>query len=338
MKVPLLVIAGPTGVGKTATAVALGSRVPLEVVSADSRQVYRFMDVATGKPTADERAAVPHHLIDVVDPDDRYQAARFRRDAAAAIADIHARGRLAAVVGGTGLYIRALLRGLDPGPPADPDFRRELTTAAAREGRGALHARLAATAPAVAQRLHPHDDVRVIRALEKVRAASALMDAPRDEARWRGGNATEYDVIYVGLTMARPALNARLEARAAAMAGAGLADEVEGLLKRGYDPGLSALQGIGYREFVRVVRGELDVQTAVRLMQRDTVRYAKRQGTWFAREPDIQWLDVTDEADPMRIAARIHDTLVQRGFGGPQMWGPHVQRGFGGPQMWGPHV
>src|SRR5581483_9866718 len=180
MKLPLLVIAGPTGVGKTAAAVALGARIPLEVVSADSRQVYRFMDAATGKPTAAERAAVRHHLIDVVDPDDRYQAARFRRDAVAAIADIHARGRLPAVVGGTGLYIRALLRGLDPAPPADPDFRRELTTVAAREGRVALHAQLAERAPAVAQRLHPNDEVRVIRALEKLR----WCDAP-EESAWQ---------------------------------------------------------------------------------------------------------------------------------------------------------
>src|SRR5438874_7922698 len=131
MKLPLLVIAGPTGVGKTATAAALAARVPLEVVSADSRQVYRFMDVATGKPTAAERAAVTHHLIDVVDPDDRYQAARFRHDAAATIEAIHQRGRLPVVVGGTGLYIRALLRGLDPAPPADPEFRRELAGVAA---------------------------------------------------------------------------------------------------------------------------------------------------------------------------------------------------------------
>ena len=313
MKLPLLVIAGPTGVGKTATAVALASRVPLEVVSADSRQVYRFMDVATGKPTPPERAAVPHHLIDVVDPDDRYQAARFRRDAATAIADIHARGRLAAVVGGTGLYIRALLRGLDPAPPADPEFRRELTTVAAREGRGALHARLAVAAPAVARRLHPHDNIRVIRALEKVRAAgaSALMEAP-DESRWRDGNASQYDVLYIGLTMARASLKARLEARAAAMAHAGLGDEVRALLARGYDPALSALQGIGYREFVRVVRGELDIETAIRLMQRDTVRYAKRQGTWFAREPGIEWLDVTEAPDPARIAGRI-EARIQRG-------------------------
>src|SRR5207237_1794697 len=134
---PLLVIAGPTGVGKTAAAVALGARLPIEVVSADSRQVYRFMDVATGKPTPAERTAVPHHLVDVVDPDDRYQAARFRHDAAAAIAEIHRRGRLPVLVGGTGLYIRGLLRGLDPAPPADPEFRRELAGVAARNGRAA---------------------------------------------------------------------------------------------------------------------------------------------------------------------------------------------------------
>lgn len=319
MKLPLLVIAGPTGVGKTATAVALGARVPLEVVSADSRQVYRSMDAATGKPTTAERAAVTHHLIDVVDPDDRYQAARFRRDATAAVADIHRRGRLPAVVGGTGLYIRALLRGLDPAPPADPDFRQELATVAAREGRGALHARLAATAPAVAQRLHPNDQVRVMRALEKLRAGMAA-----DSQTWSAGNgasniadearlpAGEYDVVFIGLNMARAALAARLEARAAAMARAGLAEEVEALLARGYDPALPALQGIGYREFVRVVRGELSVETAVRLMQRDTVRYAKRQGTWFAREPGIEWVDVTREDDVARIAAGIERRLRER--------------------------
>src|SRR5437762_455958 len=164
MKLPLLVVAGPTGVGKTAAVVALGARVPLEVVSADSRQVYRFMDAATGKPTPAERRAVVHHLIDVVDPDDRYQAARFRRDAATAWA-----------------------------------------------------------------------------------------------ATLSAGHAADHDVVYVGLTMARDALRERLEARAAAMAEDGLAEEVEALLARGYDPGMSALQGIGYREFIRVARGELSV-------------------------------------------------------------------------------
>src|SRR5438105_5447624 len=166
MKLPLLVIAGPTGVGKTATAVALAARVPLEVVSADSRQVYRFMDVATGKPTAAERAAARHHLIEVVDPDDRYHAARFRHDAIAAIADIHRRGRLPVVVGGTGLYIRALLRGLHPAPPADAGLRAELERDVAVHGSPALHARLAALDPDAGRRLHPNDRVRIVRAIE----------------------------------------------------------------------------------------------------------------------------------------------------------------------------
>jgi tRNA dimethylallyltransferase len=151
VKGPLVVIAGPTGVGKTAVAAALARRVAIEVVSADSRQVYRGMDVATGKPSAETRRVVVHHLIDVADPDDRYQAARFRRDAEAAIEAIRARGHLPVVVGGTGLYIRALLRGLDPAPPADPEFRRELASIAAAEGRASLHARLSLAAPAVAQ-------------------------------------------------------------------------------------------------------------------------------------------------------------------------------------------
>src|SRR5439155_1744321 len=153
-----------------AAAVALGARLPIEVVSADSRQVYRGMDVATGKPTAEERAIVPHHLIDVVEPADTYDAARFAREARAAIDAIRARGRLPVVVGGTGFYIRALVRGLDPAAPADPAFRAELAGIAAREGRQVLHARLADAAPTVARRLHPNDHVRVIRALELVRA------------------------------------------------------------------------------------------------------------------------------------------------------------------------
>jgi tRNA dimethylallyltransferase len=309
-KLPLLVIAGPTGVGKSAAAAALGSRVPLEVVSADSRQVYRFMDVATGKPTAAERRAVAHHLIGIVDPDDRYQAARFRRDAADAIADIHRRGRLPVVVGGTGLYIRALLWGLDPAPPADPEFRRELAGVATREGRAALHARLVATAPEMAQRLHPNDQVRVMRALEKVRGGTTDIGA----GTWASGTGSAYHLIYIGLTMERKALAERLCARAATMAKSGLAEEVEALLARGYDPDLPALQGIGYREFVRVVRGQLDAATAVQLMQRDTVRYAKRQATWFMREPDIEWRHVTPSTDAERIAGVIEMRLREGGL------------------------
>jgi tRNA dimethylallyltransferase len=309
-KRPLLVIVGPTGVGKTAAAVALGRRVPLEVISADSRQVYRGMDLATGKPTATERRAVTHHLVDVVDPDDRYQAARFRADAERAIADVHARGRLPVVVGGTGLYVRALLRGLDPAPPADPAFRRELAGLAAREGRAALHARLVAVEPALARRLHPNDEVRVVRALERVRAGSPVGDA---QVRWQAAQ-NPWHVVYVGLALERSALAARLEARAGAMVAAGLLDEVRGLLARGYGPELSAMQGIGYRQFAQVALGRLDAAEALRLMQRETVRYAKRQVTWFAREPDVTWIDVAATTGASDVAARIEAGLKTEGI------------------------
>jgi tRNA dimethylallyltransferase len=309
-RLPLLVIAGPTGVGKTAAAVALAQRLALEVVSADSRQVYRGMDVATGKPTRGERAAVVHHLVDVVDPDDRYSAARFREDAIAAIAAIHARGRLPVVVGGTGLYIRALLRGLDGAAPADPAFRAELAGIAAEHGRGALHDRLRAQAPAMARRLHPNDSVRVVRALERLRAGAPVGE---EQHAWRDAEPA-WDTVYVGLTMDREALARRLRARAAAMVAAGLAAEVSALLARGYDPALPALQGIGYREFARVVRGEMTADEALGLMQRETVRYARRQWTWFSREPGIEWLDMKPEAGVEHAAAALQARLEHGGI------------------------
>jgi tRNA dimethylallyltransferase len=308
VRVPLVVIAGPTGVGKTAVAVALARRVPIEVISADSRQVYRGMDAATGKPTPEVRRSVVHHLVDIVDPDDRYQAARFRHDAAATIDAIRARGRLPVVVGGTGLYIRALLRGLDPAPPANPAFRLELAALAAREGRPALHARLSTEAPAMARRLHPNDHVRVVRALEVVRAGAT---APV-QSRWQDSDGT-YDVAYFGLTMDRVALARRLESRAAAFIADGLLKEVERLLAQGYDASLPALQSIGYREFVQVARGSLSPSEALRTMRRDTVRYAKRQWTWFAREPSVEWLDVEKTGGAEGVADAIAARLDSRG-------------------------
>jgi tRNA dimethylallyltransferase len=306
----LLVIAGPTGVGKTAAAVALGARLPIEVISADSRQVYRGMDTATGKPTAQDRAAVVHHLVDVVDPDDTYDAARFARDAQGAIAAIRRRGRLPVVVGGTGFYIRALLRGLDAAVPADPAFRAELTEIATREGRPALHARLAAQAPAVARRLHPNDHVRVIRALELVRAGSPVGDA---QTRWRDAT-TDDDTVYIGLTLDRPRLDERLRQRVVQMVAAGLEDEVRRLLARGYSTTLPAMQGIGYREFARVAAGDFAIDEAVRIMQRETVRYARRQWTWFAREPALQWIDVeAADGGAAGVAAMIEARLKQEG-------------------------
>jgi tRNA dimethylallyltransferase len=207
------------------------------------------------------------------------------------------------------LYVRALLRGLDPAPPANPAFRHELAGLAAKAGRAALHARLAAVEPGLAERLHPNDQVRVIRALEMIQAGSAVGAA---RARWRETEPL-YDVRYFGLTLDRETLAGRLRARATAMIETGLEAEVQRLLAHGYSPTLPALQGIGYREFVQVIRGTLPRTEALRLMQRDTVRYAKRQWTWFQREPGIQWIDVEAAGGPAGVAAAIEARLQTGG-------------------------
>jgi tRNA dimethylallyltransferase len=302
------VIAGPTGVGKTATAVALGRRWPIEVISADSRQVYRGMDIGTGKPTAADRQLVRHHLIDVIDPDERYDAARFQREATALIARIRARGCLPVIVGGTGLYIRALLRGLDPAPPADPVFREELARLAAAGGGAALHARLMAAAPEVGWRLHPNDHVRLVRALELVRAGSPAGAA---RAAWRTPSRS-FAALQIGLTMDRQRLRQRLAARADAMVAAGLAGEVRALLARGYGEGLPAMQSIGYREFREVLAGALAPAEAIRRMTRDTVRYAKRQWTWFRREPELEWIDIEARGGAEGVATWLEGWLAER--------------------------
>jgi tRNA dimethylallyltransferase len=309
-KIPLLVIAGPTAAGKTATAVALSRRLPIEIVSADSRQVYRSMDTATGKPTLEERRAVRHHLVDIVDPDDRYDAARFRREAANAIDRINASGRLAVVVGGTGLYIRALLRGLDPAPPADLELRRHLEAVAARDGGRALHERLGREAPELARRLHPNDRVRVVRAFELLRAGSPVGSARQ---RWCSDESA-YRVVYVGLTTERELLARRLRARVQTMIASGLEDEVRQLLERGYDAALPAMHGIGYRQFVAVARGTTTREQAARLMERDTVRYAKRQLTWFAREPQLEWCDVEATGGAEGCAEEIEQMVRRAGL------------------------
>jgi tRNA dimethylallyltransferase len=304
---PLLVICGPTGVGKTAAVVHLAARLAIEVVSADSRQVYRGMDVATGKPTAAEQAAVPHHLLDVIQPDERYHAARFRREALGSIDAIRARGRLPVVVGGTGLYIRALLKGLDPGPPADPELRARLEAVAAASGVPALHGQLAALDPAAARRLHPNDRVRIIRAIEKHGSGAGKEGSwARTVSPWR--------VLLIGLCQERGALNRRLEERAHGMFSGGMMDEVKRLLGAGYDETSPGMAGIGYRQVAAAARGRITEDEALALMVRDTRRYAKRQMTWFAREVDLRWLDVDETGGAEGAAERIVKEMTREGW------------------------
>jgi len=304
---PLLVICGPTGVGKTATAVHLSARLGIEVVSADSRQVYRNMDVGTGKPSSAERAAVAHHLLDLIDPDERYHAARFRREAVESIDAIRNRGRLPVVVGGTGLYIRALLKGLDPAPPADPALRAHLEAVAAETGVPTLHARLAALDPHAARRLHPNDRVRIIRAIEKHGSGAG------SEGGWARA-VPPWSVLIFGLGQERSALNRRLEERARGMLSGGMIDEVKRLLAAGYDEHTPGMAGIGYRQLAAVLGGRMTEAEALGLMVRDTRRYAKRQMTWFAREPDIRWLSVDETGGPEGAAERIVKDITREGW------------------------
>ena len=299
--IPLFSILGPTGTGKTRLAVALAEHWPIEVVSVDSRQVYRRMDIGTAKPTAGERRAVRHHLVDVVEPDEGYDAARFAREAAAAIVSVRSRGRWPVLVGGTGLYYRALVRGLLPRPPADRSLRASLQAELRAEGPEALHRRLQALDPDTASHLHPRDGLRVSRALEVAlqtgrpgtrTGAGAWGEAP-SEARYR--------VVAIGLTTLRPALYAALDARVDRMLAEGLLDEVRALLDAGFAPTLPAMHGIGYRHLVPVIRHGGGLADAVAGMKRDTRRYAKRQWTWFAREPDLVWV----EARPGDAASTI---------------------------------
>ena len=286
-KAPLLVIVGPTGVGKTAVAVRLAADLPIEAINADSRQVYRGMDIGTGKPTRAEQAALRHHLIDVVAPDEVYHVARFRAEALRAIDEIRARGRLPVLVGGTGLYVRALLKGLHAAPPADPGLRRELEAVAAAHGPAALRDRLVALDAARAAALHPNDRVRLIRAIE-VATARRGDGAP---APWADA-VPPFRLAMIGLALSRDALNARLAARVRGMVADGMMDEVARLRAAGYADSLPAMGGIGYRQLAAAADGRMPLDEAIRLMIRDTTRYAKRQMTWFARDPEVRWLDM----------------------------------------------
>jgi tRNA dimethylallyltransferase len=262
------------------------------------------MDIGTGTPTAEEQAALPHHLIDVVAPDERYHAARFRAEALRAIDQIRARGRLPVLVGGTGLYVRALLKGLHAAPPADPALRGDLEAYADSRGPAALHARLAAVDPDAARRVHPNDRVRIVRAIEIATLGTAAPEAGAPSAADWSRGAAGWRLVMVGLAQERPALNRRLADRARAMVERGMMEEVRRLLDAGYHEGLPSMGGIGYRQFCAVLGGRMPREQALRLMIRDTTRYAKRQMTWFARDPEVRWIDV-DRAGGVEAAAEI---------------------------------
>jgi tRNA dimethylallyltransferase len=289
-----VVVGGPTAAGKTRAALELALRFEGEIVNADSVQVYRHLDVGTAKPTAAERARVPHHLLDVVTPDVPYNAGRYLGDARAAAGRVHARGRLVILAGGTGLYVRACLEGLVPGAAPDAELRARLEAedaAARRAGEPErLHRRLAELDPDAAERIHPSDARRVIRALEL-----CALGGSASAARRRHGFADRpYRVLHLALDPGREALDRRIDARCAHMLDAGLLREVRELRAMGYGPELRPLQSIGYRHLHAVVDGLDTLVNALEAMRRDTRRFARRQRTWWRAVPEAVWMHPED--------------------------------------------
>jgi tRNA dimethylallyltransferase len=301
---PARILFGPTAAGKTAVAVALAERLGAEIVSMDSMAVYRGLDAGTAKPTAAERARVPHHCVDVVAPDQPYDVGRWTADAAAALAACAARGRSAVVCGGTGLYLRACERGLAPGPPRDPALRAALLARAAREGAAALHAALAAVDPASAGRLHPHDVRRVVRALE-VHALTG-----RALADWHAATRPLLPGARI-VVLARDdaTLRARIAARTAAMWAGPLLAECRNLRARGQALAPEPANAVGYREAFAVLDGTLDPAAAAAMTERRTWRLTRRQATWARalRAPVVVAVppDETPEATAARVAAAV---------------------------------
>lgn len=286
----ILVILGPTAVGKTGLALSLAERVNGEIVSADSAQVYRHMDIGTDKPVPDVLARVRHHLVDVCDPDEPFSVADFQRLAVRAVEDITARGRLPMVVGGTGLYIRALTSGFRFALPGDPSLRRQLALVAEEKGPQYLHDQLRACDPRTAAEVHPANIRRVIRALEVYLRTGIPISSWKEE-----GGVAPFTAKKVGLTRRREELYRRIEARVEDQLRRGLVDEARRLLVRGYSPDLPAMQALGYKEVVPFVEGRVSYEEMVAQLKRNTRRYAKRQWTWFKREPDVTWFDLSEQ-------------------------------------------
>jgi tRNA dimethylallyltransferase len=307
---PVIVICGPTASGKTGLVCRLARQFKIEVVSADSRQVYRLMDIGTAKPSFEEQETVPHHLIDIVNPDEPFSVADFVEKGRAAIAAILSRNHLPVVVGGTGLYIRALIDGLIDAPAADDLLRQRLLGYEQEEGEGALYRRLQQVDPEQAQIIHPNNQVRIIRAIEVFELGGVPLSLLQKRHAF---NDSPYRLLKLYLNPPRPLLGERIDQRVEQMISDGLFVEVQSLLDCGYSPDLKALKTIGYRESIRYLLREYTTDEASARIKLETRQYARRQETWFKKEKSIISVDSSGETDT--ISTMIECFLMEKRSG-----------------------
>lgn len=299
---PVVVIVGPTAVGKSRIAVEVAKAFETEVLTADSRQVYRGMDVGTDKPAPEERQGIPHRLIDLVGPDESFNAGLYRRQAIDEIERLYRDRRLPLVVGGTGLYVRTLFKGLCDAPPTDPIVRAALKQEAEDQGHDRLYARLVEVDPVAASRLHPRDESKVLRALEVYQLSGRRMSEFQQE---HGFAERPFSTLMIGLNRDRDALYRRIEERIDWQLAHGLIEETKQLLDQGYQRDSAAMKGLGYRQVAEHLAGAYDSAEMVRRFKRDTRRFSKRQMTWFRKEPGIQWLTIEESESVQHTTARV---------------------------------
>jgi tRNA dimethylallyltransferase len=295
-------LTGVTATGKTRIALALARRLNAEIISLDSMAIYRGMDIGTAKPTPEQQAVVPHHLIDIVDPSEDFSVAQYVEAAHATIADICGRGREVLFVGGTPLYLKALLRGLFEGPPANWELRREIEAEVQQVGSEALHARLEQVDPVAASTIHPRDKRRLIRAIEVYRATGQPIS--HQQLQFDEGRPAEECRVFV-LRRPREEQNARIDERVDEMLARGLVDEVRGLTAGGNELGRTASQAVGYREVLDYLAVKIDEATMVERIKTRTRQFAKRQGTWFRSLSECRFVDIEREVDVEKLAAKI---------------------------------
>ena len=286
----IIAIAGPTATGKSALAIQLSLALGGEIVSADSRQVYRYMDIGTAKPSLEGRAAIPHHLIDIIYPDENFTLATYQELAFQAIADIQRRGKLALLVGGSGLYVRAVTGGLSiPKVAPDPELRRRLEKRVEQEGYQVLYSELQKTDPIAAEKIDPRNVRRVIRALEVCLTAGVPFSQLKKSS-------PKVSTVTIGLTTAREDLYKRIDSRVDDMIERGLVDEVKWLIDRGYSPDLPAMSGLGYKQIVSYLKGETSLEETVQRIKFETHRFARHQYAWFRpKDEHIHWFDIREE-------------------------------------------